>query len=78
MPIYTYECPQGHQWDEVRTIAGSETSQEDCPECVKVCGGAPEEECPITTGRKIPARSSVKFNCPGATPVHYQNRKENK
>lgn len=81
MPIYTYRCEKGHEWDEVRSIEGSETSEGPCETCVEGCNDSATvktfiELCPQDWqwlfGRKVPARPSVKVV--GGTPIHYPNR----
>jgi predicted nucleic acid-binding Zn ribbon protein len=84
MPIYTYRCPKGHEWDEVRGSTESETSDEACSECEI---HAAELGDPITDGqreswmgRRVPSSSppSARFIGTGWTPTHYRNRKDNK
>ena len=80
MPFYTYQCPTGHRWDEVRSIHGSETSQDPCPTCVEgLPEPGPEDEEPDWSqfhGRRVPPDTppSVKFVGAGWTPKHYPNR----
>lgn len=72
MPIYTYECPQGHRWDEVRSLKGE--GLEVSEDCCAACG--PDETGVGTGGRRVPSTASVRI--PGGTPTHYPNMKENK
>lgn len=73
MPIYTYECTEGHRWDEHRATAeGSEISEGLCPSCPSSEDGGPQY------GTKVPATFSVSLKGRGFTPTHYPNRKENK
>lgn len=82
MPIYTYRCAQGHTWDEVRSIEGSETSEAPCGACLEAADARGHElleiDLPDFAGRKVPAQVSVSFRGKGWTPTHYRNRKDNK
>lgn len=78
MPIYTYRCPEGHEWDEVRSIEGSETSQEPCATCVEAATGPRGLTAGLVVpqpGRKVPSPVSASFRGPGWTPKFYPNRK---
>jgi predicted nucleic acid-binding Zn ribbon protein len=74
MPIYTYRCPYGHEWDEVRTMEGSETSEEPCKHQAtgpNHCGVfIPCNE----RGKKVPSRMNPQFKGSGWTPKFYPNR----
>jgi hypothetical protein len=81
MPVYTYRCPAGHEWDEVRQIEGSQTSADPCRTCMaKLSETArtfaeldPDTWARDWGGKKVPsatARPRVK----GGTPIHYPNR----
>lgn len=86
MPIYTYRCPRGHEWDEVRSITGSEVSQDPCPTCVEAIDSrglseafevAPGvEDLSDLAGKRVPPSSapSVSFKGRGWTPTHYPGR----
>lgn len=78
MPIYTYQCNEGHEWDEVRTIAGSETSQEPCPKCTSATSGpsgpASGQALPAL-GKKLPPTGvTAIFKGGGWTPKFYPNK----
>jgi len=72
MPIYTYRCPEGHTWDEVRTIEGSEASEEPCPECTRAQSG----QAIPAHGKKVPATGvSAHFKGTGWTPKFHPNQR---
>lgn len=79
MPLYTYRCSQGHQWDEVRGInEASEVSSEPCQTCLETADNLGYDIEPIDlpdfAGHKIPAQVSVKLAYRDATPTFYPNR----
>jgi predicted nucleic acid-binding Zn ribbon protein len=82
MPIYTYRCSAGHEWDEVRSIYDSQTSTDPCAACLENVDALGietlPEDLPEYAGKKVPAPVSVSFKGKGWTPTHYTNRKENK
>lgn len=70
MPIYTYRCPEGHEWDEPRALNDdTSASSTPCPECT------PLEDGGAVRGRKVPSQFSVSFKGPGWTPKFYPDRK---
>jgi hypothetical protein len=87
VPIFTYRCSQGHEWDEVRRIEGSQVSESPCPTCLQALdahgidlsfpGDEGHEDLSDFAGRRVPPATapSVKFNGPGFTPKFYPNRK---
>lgn len=85
MPIYTYRCPQGHTWDEVRSYEGSETSQEPCRTCLEGLdragvdldntGEPGHEDLSEFAGKKVPAQFGVAFKGQGWTPKFHPNQK---
>lgn len=79
MPIYTYRCDAGHQWEEVRPIEGSETSSEPCATCLEVidCAGVDVgENLSDFAGRRVPSTGvSAHFKGSGWTPKFYPNRR---
>jgi hypothetical protein len=81
MPTYTYRCPEGHEWDEIRSIEGSEASEAPCPVCMEATTGPaglqPGQSIP-TVGRKVPSTFSVSFKGRGWTPTFYPNTRGNK
>lgn len=78
MPIYTYRGPCGHEWDEVRTIEGSEASQESCPVCTAATSGPSglqSWQALPALGKKIPPTGVTPiFKGEGWTPKFYPNR----
>lgn len=69
MPTYTYRCPQGHEWDEFRSITtGTDVAESSCP------------VCPVTEGvgapgfKVVPSSVSIAFKGKGWTPKFYPNR----
>jgi predicted nucleic acid-binding Zn ribbon protein len=79
VPVYTYRCPQGHEWDEIRSIEGSQTSEEPCPTCLEALNpaidlGLPYNGTPAERGKKVPSQVSVKFVGRGWTPTHFSGR----
>lgn len=78
MPTYTYRCPEGHTWDEVRSIEGSETSEAPCPVCTDAASGPAGLQSGQTlpaVGKKIPPTGvSAHFKGRGWTPKFYPNR----
>ena len=68
MPLYTYRCPEGHTWEEFRTLStGTEASEDCCPKCPQV------EGC-FTGGTKVPSQVSVILRGRGWTPQFFPNR----
>jgi putative FmdB family regulatory protein len=53
IPIYTYECDNGHEFDEIRPMAERESPAQ-CPECAEL--GGPKITTPATVVMD-PARS---------------------
>jgi len=79
MPIYTYECPEGHTWDEVRSIEDdTQVSEEPCEACMEALSGDEFQyrviEQSLTHGRKTVAQVTVRLSGPGWTPKFYKNR----
>ena len=74
MPIYTYECPAGHRWEEQRLFEGAEGSAEPCKACMESYRqiGVDAVSPGTVYGKKVPSRPSV--NIPGGTPTHYPLR----
>ena len=64
MPTYTYRCANSHEWDELRTVEGSEASEAPCA----TCGQAGTK----TVSNSPPA---AHFKGRGWTPTFHQNRK---
>ncbi len=78
MPIYTYRCPAGHEWDEVRAIEGSEVSEDACPACREKYSGMVDGEAFLVAafGKKVPPTGvSASFKGQGWTPKFYAGRK---
>jgi predicted nucleic acid-binding Zn ribbon protein len=78
VPLYTYECPQGHQWDEVRSAdEDSQVSEAPCQTCLEAVddGPIPIPAGVIRQGRKVVSQVSVKLSGKGWTPKFYTNRK---
>jgi predicted nucleic acid-binding Zn ribbon protein len=80
VPIYTYECSAGHQWDEVRGLAEeTEVSQDACEACMEALthdeyiNRCHERSHPH--GRKVVTQVSVKLSGKDWTPKFYTNRK---
>lgn len=68
MPVYTYRCSVGHEWDEVRSLSeDSQTSADPCPTCVEA------DPTVHPFGRKTVGQVSVKLGR-GFTPTFYPNR----
>ena len=79
MPIYTYRCSEGHEWDEVRSVEGSEASEESCPECTRAASGPDglrSGQAVPAFGRKVPSTGVTPiFKGGGWTPKFYPNKK---
>jgi len=80
-PVYSYECAQGHQWDEVRGLAeDSSRSAEPCQACLEAADnlGCELHECdlPDFAGKKVVAQVSVKLSGHGFTPKFFPNREQ--
>jgi hypothetical protein len=75
VPEYTYRCPQGHEWDEFRSVKeDSQESTEACAACVEVAAAQPD--LIPQHGRKIvPTGVSARFVGAGWTPKFYRDRK---
>ena len=55
MAVYTYECPEGHRWDEFRSMTDdlSFVSEEPCAACSTGCG---DPECcqnDVSYGKRV-------------------------
>jgi len=79
VPVYTYRCEAGHEWDEVRPIEGSQISQEPCSACMEAidAGGhdlGTQSDFSEFAGKKVPARASVSLKGPGWTPKFFPQR----
>jgi hypothetical protein len=76
VPLYTYECPAHHTWEEVRGInESSEVSESPCEACMEAAGGpwvAGDKPAPF--GRKVPSQVSRPVLGRGATPTFYPNQ----
>jgi predicted nucleic acid-binding Zn ribbon protein len=59
-PLYEYECPQGHRYDEIHSA--SDTTPWYCVECPEVAGEAVEMRRLIS----VPYRAIFKTGCTGA------------
>lgn len=78
MPIFTYRCIQGHEWDELKS-EGTQTSANPCQTCLENADTrAVDELHPVElwdlAGTKVPARATV-MPIKGGTPKFYTNRK---
>jgi hypothetical protein len=76
-PVYTFECPLGHQWDEVRGLAeDSALSADPCQTCLEAPPGAVGDIERAPHGRKVVAQVSVKLSGHGFTPKFFPNREQ--
>ena len=77
MPTYRYRCPQGHEWEELRSItADTATSQDACPTCVEAANaeGIAHLDAELI-GKQVPPSSvSVHFKGTGWTPKFYRDK----
>jgi hypothetical protein len=84
VPIYTYECEQGHRWEEFwNTHEGSEVSKEPCASCLEAADrlGVELEDEMIRdyAGRKVPSKGvRAIFRGIGWTPTFNPNQRGNK
>jgi predicted nucleic acid-binding Zn ribbon protein len=75
VPIYTYRCPEGHEWDEVRRVEGSEASEELCARCLEEVTDLDTGREVSAHGRKVPSQVSISLRGAGWTPKFYPDRK---
>jgi putative FmdB family regulatory protein len=59
MPVYCYECPDGHTFEDIRSIKEGETAP--CPTCAKLSKRVPP---PSVSGKVL-----------GGTPKFYPGRR---
>ena len=75
MPIYTYRCEAGHEWDEVRSVSEeAQVSADACATCMEAARAAGGEEGPVVRGRKVVSQAAVHFHGRGFTPTFFTNR----